>query len=588
MINGPWGIGKTYVVTKFLDQNFGQKQRATDRDADPNRHKRKKRKYVCVSLFGLETIDEFDAALFQAIYPALGWKATKVGARVGKTLLKRFVGLDANFEISDVINKFDADLFVFDDLERCEAPLNKVLGYINEFVEHDGCKVIIIANEKEITKGAEYDNRREKIVGKTLEVQSAFDEAYAHFISLIDDPGAKELFDGNASEIASIYQQSELNNLRILQQTMWDFERLYRVLTEKHHRNAEAMTALVRLLFALSFEFKAGRIKTDDLRSRPNQMLALVSRDTKASHFMVAWQRYPDIDLSDTMISDELLVDILVRGIVEENDIRSSIDKSRYFITPHEEPPWRTVWHWFERTDDEFAAACGTLEREFSARSFTATGEILHVLGLRLFLSRIGVLEKTRADVLSEGKKYIDDLYTTKRLEGWVSGFSEISFGGYGGLGIMESGTSEYQELFTYLRDKGEQAVRDTYSEKGQALLKEMATNPQLYQRRLCVTNTADSLYYNVPILASIDPDVFVSLLLQQRPAAQRDIMMAFRMRYELVSIDRDLVAEKPWLRQVRDKLMEKAAYMPLIGKYRLLQTIEWAIEPALKAKESG
>jgi hypothetical protein len=212
----------------------------------------------------------------------------------------------------------------------------------------------------------------------------------------------------------------------------------------------------------------------------------------------------------------------------------------------------------------------------------------LHVLGLRLFLSRIGVLEKSRADVVSEGRKYIDDLYATQRLEGWVGGFSEISFVGYGGLGIMESRTPEYQELFTYLQDKGERAVRDTYGEKGQVLLKEMATNPQLYQRRLCVTNTADSLYYNVPILASIDPDVFVSLLLQQRPAAQRDIMMAFKIRYALVSVDRDLVAEKPWLRLVRDKRIEKAADMSPIGKYRLLQTIEWAIEPTLEAKESG
>jgi KAP family P-loop domain len=168
MINGPWGIGKTYLVKKFLKQNFGQQQHAADRDADAKRRKRKNRKYVFVSLFGLATIDEFAAALFQAIYPALGWKTTTIGARVGSSLLKRYVGPDASFEIGDVINKFDADLFVFDDLERCEASLNKVLGYINEFVEHDGCKVIIIANEKEIDKGPEYENRREKIVGKVV------------------------------------------------------------------------------------------------------------------------------------------------------------------------------------------------------------------------------------------------------------------------------------------------------------------------------------------------------------------------------------------------------------------------------------
>src|SRR5258708_4230084 len=73
MINGPWGIGKTYLVKEFLRQFFEQDK-----------------KYVYVSLFGLSTIDEIDAALFQAIYPALGWPTTKLGARIGKTLLRRF------------------------------------------------------------------------------------------------------------------------------------------------------------------------------------------------------------------------------------------------------------------------------------------------------------------------------------------------------------------------------------------------------------------------------------------------------------------------------------------------------------------
>ena len=41
-------------------------------------------------------------------------------------------------------------ILVFDDLERCDCPLNEVLGYINTFVEQEGIKVILIANEKEI------------------------------------------------------------------------------------------------------------------------------------------------------------------------------------------------------------------------------------------------------------------------------------------------------------------------------------------------------------------------------------------------------------------------------------------------------
>ena len=39
---------------------------------------------------------------------------------------------------------------MFDDLERASLDINEILGYINNFVEHDNIKVIIIANENEI------------------------------------------------------------------------------------------------------------------------------------------------------------------------------------------------------------------------------------------------------------------------------------------------------------------------------------------------------------------------------------------------------------------------------------------------------
>ena len=63
-------------------------------------------------------------------------------------------------------------------------PINTSLGYINEFVEHEGRKVIIVTNEQEIKDKEEYARRREKLIGKTFEVQSVLDEALVSFIEL--------------------------------------------------------------------------------------------------------------------------------------------------------------------------------------------------------------------------------------------------------------------------------------------------------------------------------------------------------------------------------------------------------------------
>jgi hypothetical protein len=114
MISGPWGIGKTFLVRDFW-QHAG---------------KEAKEKHVYVSLYGLSTFDEIDSALFTAMHPILGSKAAKSAARVGKTVLKNF-RYEADIDIRDVINKFQAELYVFDDLERCAVPIDRTLGYIN-------------------------------------------------------------------------------------------------------------------------------------------------------------------------------------------------------------------------------------------------------------------------------------------------------------------------------------------------------------------------------------------------------------------------------------------------------------------------
>jgi hypothetical protein len=41
-------------------------------------------------------------------------------------------------------------IIIFDDLERCKLKISELFGYINEFVEHYGCKVILLSEEIKI------------------------------------------------------------------------------------------------------------------------------------------------------------------------------------------------------------------------------------------------------------------------------------------------------------------------------------------------------------------------------------------------------------------------------------------------------
>jgi hypothetical protein len=379
-----------------------------------------------------------------------------------------------------------------------------------------------------------------------------------------------------------------LNNLRILQQTMWDFERFYRVLNGVHREHKQEVSRLLRLFFALSFELKAGRIPPDDLKSRMSKAMAYLianrDADRKSLPFLAAMERYPDIDLNDAILSDELLTDILVRGIVDEEEIRSSIDR---VVSYEDEPAWRTVWHWFDRSDEEFSKAFEKMERQFFAREFHVTGEILHVFGLRLFLTDAGVLKKGRSDVVSEGKQYVDDLYATKSLEALLRDETSGSSHGYYGLGVQQNESPEFIELAKYLEDKRKKAAVDQHPERALDLLKEMESDPELYVRRICLTNSSDNWYYRIPILAAIEPERFVSSLTRQSPEHQRLIIRAFKSRYEHGGLEGELASERPWLADIYKRLLERADGLSSIGKYRLVNWVKASIVPALE-KKSG
>lgn len=552
LISGPWGVGKTYQVKRFL-QN----------------HVPKPEKLLYVSLYGLSTLDEIRDALFQSAYPLLTGKPAKI---IGSLLTAglKYVKVDTGgITAGDVIG-FRADVYVFDDLERYEGNKSTALGYINQFVEHDGAKVIIIANDKEIKAGEDYERRKEKLVGKVLEVQSSFDEAFSAFVTLIDDTFTKELFEKNADEISSLYEQSKKDNLRILQQTMWDFERFCKSLTDEHRENPDAMLTLLRLFFVLSFEFKSNQISAEDLetgRGLSAMVRANLEKDKEPTPIVRAAGRYPNVDLNDSILSNSVFVNCLARGIVDPTEIQASLNTSRFFVNVADEAPWRTVWHWTERTEGEVIAAIEKVKEQFEDRAFTIEGEILHVLGLQLFLSDIGVLKSSRSQVVDDGKRYIDDLYKTKKLEATQSDDFSFRFDGYGGLGIQSADTPEYRELFNYLRDTSARAIRDTYPAKASELVQLMKTDVQMFYRRLCLTNSKDNIYYNTPLLASLDPEKFVESMLDLPPPEQHIVFMMFKSRYDHGHLDSDLLAERAWAESVKIELLEASeASGPITG----------------------
>lgn len=171
LLSGDWGSGKTWFLKTFMDT--------------------KDHKYLWASFNGVSRYSEIEDQFFEQLHPRLASKEMKLAGKIFKGLLKATVKIDwdddgkadgsatiqnPDLKKSDFLNT-DKYVVVFDDIERSQMEIEEVLGYINQYVEVVGQKVICICNEKDIIEKTErYQKIREKVIGKVFEVNPDFQE----------------------------------------------------------------------------------------------------------------------------------------------------------------------------------------------------------------------------------------------------------------------------------------------------------------------------------------------------------------------------------------------------------------------------
>lgn len=572
LLSGRWGVGKTFqarsVVSRIL-QPTGQK-------------------VALVSLYGLKSHTDIDDAIFSSLYPWTNNDTARIASAVGKAFLKHAKIEMPTIKSSDLINKMSVDVFVFDDLERCSLPVQDSLGYINQLVERDGYRVIILANEGEISDQDRYVRAKEKLIGKTIAIEADFEGSFSYFCKNLRDSQARDFLEKNSDAVRDVFHQSQFQNLRILQQTMWDFARLYVALDEQHRQHPDAMHALVRLFFILSFEFRSGSITEEALRNRTEQaMLDAVHKvnDSKdVSPFSGFSTKYPGFYAYDSMLSDSICVDILVKGVINPDALKASLDSS-YWFANNNEPSWVTLWRSYERGDDAVAVAANKLQEEFQARKYSVSGEVLHVFGQMLFLADLNVSGRDRSQTVEDCKAYIDDLRAQKKLETVSEAFADTTrYGSYGGLGFSQIESEEFREIRDYLAKQRAEFEVENYVVEAVGLLALLSENPVEFVRRVSYVRDGQGQFANRPVLAALDPDAFAETLITLDPLGFREVLLGLSMRYDSAKLasGRELADEQPWLRKLISTLNDKAEKLNPFGRDRISRNVEWYLQKVL------
>ena len=309
MINGEWGSGKTY----FWNHKVKNKIESLQLNG---------RKYTTIymSLYGISNLEEISKKIFIETTQLMDKNLKKYMDAHGQTTIPEYAktGLDmANFfGVTKNGEKIDYEAFFstndkvlcFDDLERANVDVVDILGYINNFVEHDHIKTIIICNEKELAtkfkssniemktfiatylldkqnelvRGEEkpmvekirdkieyvfdnandYERIKEKLIGETFEYAPKFNYIINGLLMRFEsNPDLIRFMRENTNLIISTFNKSGTRNLRILKHALNDFKKIYENVNKAYpNTNLRVLQTMLIFTIAVSFEIKAGKI----------------------------------------------------------------------------------------------------------------------------------------------------------------------------------------------------------------------------------------------------------------------------------------------------------------------------------------
>ena len=592
LIKGAWGAGKSWFIQKALDKF----------QSDSG-------KYLYVSLYGVVSFDDIENAFFEQMHPVLASKKMKLASKLLKGVLKATIKVDLDGDgngettkkisvdelgIPDYLKDTDGFVLVFDDLERCSIEIGSLLGYINQFVEHQGYKVVIIANENEILSRESqdkcYSRAKEKLIGKTFELVPNTKLALESFISSASGT-IKAFYQDNNDSIVSVYNFSECKNLRHLKQALWDFERLFNALPETAFDKVEMKEELLKKFLCYSFEIRSVNFSVNQMaRIKDSMYEEYLTRGEEGKNktiYSVLSEKYPMIDFSEPIVEESIWIDFFDKGIINEAKIKESIESNKYYQNENTDN-WIKLWHFHDLSDAEFDILVDLVSKDVTARKYKNHFVVKHIAGLFMRLSEINLINKTAERILIDFKNYVDYLLAENLLPNEIYDNSlDFDEDSWGGLGFAGRDIEEFELFNEYLDEKIKESRVQSLPNVANELLNLMETNNPLFVLRLILCNKEENIYYNIPILKCINPEDFVAKLISLSNDSFRRTGSMFKQRYSIDRFHVDLIKELDWLKQVKN-IMEKQRekFNGKLSGYRISTFIDRYISPAIEQLE--
>lgn len=463
MIDGDWGSGKTYFLTHSLLKIMENIDVGKD----------KTRKYAYVFLYGAKSIDEVSKEI---VFQCFGKKHKKKMETVDTVMETASNILTASLgavnidlsKIKETLAKIDINNWIicFDDLERCYLPINEILGYINRLVEHNNCKVIVLANEKEIGKitlnqrleekyqvvllgrkllsgnndgsGAKKENEmdikklqndtkalfnedilyksiREKVIGLTIKYEPKMDEAFDSIISdYSDGTNFKEYLKENKSRILKYFENERCYNLRTLISVLGSIQKVYDEMVSNKFDTVkyfdEIMESFLKYIILLTIYYRnGGKVRELNLTSE----IGYVSLGNSIFSYTRGFKFLEKYCTTLSFSEQEFIRAVnLLRQEYDEEEKRAA--KSKQGLAK----AYGELAYWWEKEDDEVSNLIALLKDEIKQDKYPFSnyqGIIGQLMVLKYWGHDIGDMEEL-IDFMNDNIDKSDEFVDVERL----------------------------------------------------------------------------------------------------------------------------------------------------------------------------
>jgi hypothetical protein len=577
LLKGKWGSGKTHFINDYKKQLDEKEQ-----------------KYIYVSLYGVRNYDEIETKFLQSSNPEIfNEKSIFVGKLADAFInnkIKSSLGI-----IKKSLSSLNAkgNILIFDDLERCSINIIDLLGYINNFVEHQSYKVILIANEKELEKTKKYKKIKEKLVGKTFEFKTDADLAYDSFLTeLKNEKDVREkILQKYKDKILEIFKKSQCNNLRILRQGLFDFERLYDLVFINHISKDKLIDEIIKVFFILIFEIKSGesctftKLQNDKgkawdkaFKKALNSKIVEdknIEKKEKTVYEIISY-KYDFLLESNMILRIETWKEIIENSHIDIEKIDLELNESKYYINENSQS-WKRLWNYMNLNDTNFDKVFDDVYNNLKDCKYDNLFQVMLISSTILKLKELNLITLNIENIFKILKKQIDFLFKNKKIDESLILNKKLTINshGYNSLGF-DIDLKEYAEIKNYIEQKIDEEEINIYINLLDKIKDTLENNPSE------LISLIENQNAEKPIFKYIFLTELYELLINTSNDGEYYFGGILEKRYINDYYTSKLVDEYDFIVQLKDLLkLEEKRKQGKISAYRLKRNL---IEPLEKA----